>query len=174
MHLISYGEGVQIFKQAAADPSLSAVRWFGTDGFALNHDLLLDAEAADFAIAVEYSAPIFGENDSDRYAEISGEITQALGRTPDTFAVVAYDVMWSVALTINEAADASDVDFLKTALPQVVEFYNGASGRIFLNDAGDRTEGTYDFWTVSADEGDYHWRRTATYEHDEIIPAAAE
>jgi len=166
--LASYGEGVEVLAQAAGDPVLSTVDWFAADGLALNPDLLLDTQAAEFASTTGLTASAFGSTSPERFAEIQSRIEQRLGQTPHMHAIIAYDIMWSIALTINEAADPYDVDFMKTALPQVADFYNGASGRIFLNEAGDRTEGNYGFWAIFEEEAGFTWRWIALYEDSAI------
>ena len=101
VQLVSFGEGVQVFKQAASDAVLSSVPWYGTDGFVLHRNLVQDSQAAAFAMTVGYVAPIFAESDSERFMTVHAEIEQAIGRQPDTYALVAYDVVWAAALTIN-------------------------------------------------------------------------
>ena len=56
---------------------------------------------------------------------------------------------------------------MKNALVQTAESYNGATGRIALNEAGDRMSGDYDFWAIKEeedeDEGTFKWKKVAVY-----------
>ncbi|MDD4249713.1 MAG: penicillin-binding protein activator, partial [Methanosarcina sp.] len=50
--LCSYGEVTEIFTLARNYPALSEVNWYGTDGMALNRELINDDDAASFAAAI--------------------------------------------------------------------------------------------------------------------------
>ncbi|NYT18852.1 MAG: amino acid ABC transporter substrate-binding protein, partial [Methanosarcinales archaeon] len=55
--LCSYGEVTEVFALASNYPALSEVSWYGTDGIALNNDLINDEDAASFAAATNVKAP---------------------------------------------------------------------------------------------------------------------
>ena len=61
-------------------------------------------------------------------------------------------------------------DALKQAKRQEAKHYTGITGWTFLNEAGDRKFGNYDFWAVTEDNGTFQWKRVAIYRIDPILP----
>lgn len=70
---------------------------------------------------------------------VKNHIQNTLGREPDEFAYNTYDIIWALALSIDEAG--YDSEAVKVVLQDIVEAWSevyGASGLIVLNEAGDR------------------------------------
>ncbi|MFC2008326.1 hypothetical protein ACFLT0_01380, partial [Chloroflexota bacterium] len=59
---------------------------------------------------------------------------------------------------------------LKKAVRQEAKQYTGITGWMFLNEAGDRQFGNYDFWTVVEGGDAFQWKRVAIYRIDPILP----
>ena len=57
--MVSLDEVTPLFIQAYNLPILSMVRWFGSDGTALNEKLIRNQESALFAVNTSFSSPIF-------------------------------------------------------------------------------------------------------------------
>ena len=56
--LAGFDEVVQIFELAKDDPTLSSVKWYGTDGIVLSQALLTDeGGSSEFAEKVTYPSP---------------------------------------------------------------------------------------------------------------------
>src|SRR4029079_18515398 len=91
-----FDEVVDIFKLAAADPVLSSVRWYGTDGTALNEPLRTNAQAAAFAKKVNFWTPTPGVDAgaSARWQPVATRIAARGGQQPDAFALAVYDAVW--------------------------------------------------------------------------------
>ncbi|HTN45927.1 MAG TPA: ABC transporter substrate-binding protein [Flavipsychrobacter sp.] len=161
VYLASFDECVGLFQQAANDPVLSKVRWYGGDGTALSAALIGNATAADFAIATEYFAPAFGlpAQASAKWQPLSEKIKHRTGITPDAFALASYDAVWVMALTYN-AYPYSKIDFgkLKAEFSDQASRYYGATGTTMLNAAGDRAVGSYDYWGLEKTGSGYSWR----------------
>jgi hypothetical protein len=55
---------------------------------------------------------------------------------------------------------------LSDALVEEANSFDGITGRTMLNEAGDRTTGSYDFWAITTANGhadEYEWRRIDTF-----------
>ncbi len=70
-------------------------------------------------------------------------------------------------MTLDRAGQTSDVNSLKSTFLREVDSYVGVTGKITLNEAGDRINGDYDFWAITAnDSGTYQWERVAKHHID--------
>jgi branched-chain amino acid transport system substrate-binding protein len=168
VYLVSYDEGVRVLEQAADDPVLASVRWYGSAGLAGNPLLVANEEASAFAAAARFTAPLPDIPGSDRYDDVAGRIEEALGREPDPFSIMAYDALFVAATTIHQTNSPSDAAVIAGALDDVAAVYVPAGGPIELNAAGDRVGDEYEFWSVLEDDDSdsdtgVAWTRTAVY-----------
>jgi branched-chain amino acid transport system substrate-binding protein len=155
----SYGEVKEIFALARNYPALSKVKWYGTDGIALNKELINDANAASFAAAINVKAPIYGyEGENDRYQEIGPKIEERLGRTPESYALTAYDALWIATFVDLDSIPENDKS-VKMAMDTLTDTYYGISGWTILNKNGDRKYWDYDIWNVTEEDGTYQWEK---------------
>jgi ABC-type branched-subunit amino acid transport system substrate-binding protein len=167
-------EAASVLAQAGPFQNLDHVRWFGNEIAARSEAVTSNADAAAFAATVAFSAPLFLlPADSARTDAVLQAVTQRLGTSPDPYALVAYDALWAIGLTANEVASPNDAAVLRFSLPEVVSFYNGASGVIALNAAGDRTTATYEIVQVSPTETGPAWTRAATFADGVLTPQAS-
>lgn len=163
VYLASFDEAVDLFKQAASDPVLSSVNWYGGDGVALSAALVNDAGAASFAAKTRFFAPTFGlpMQAESKWQPLAKAIKDRTGMTPDAFALAAYDAMWVIALTHIAARDSnSDFEKLKALFPQQASLYYGVTGPTILNSFGDRAVGSFDYWGIVVENGTYGWKLT--------------
>jgi branched-chain amino acid transport system substrate-binding protein len=169
---ISFNEWVQIADLAADYPTLSQVKWFGSDGTALLSEIINDPTAAKFAEDTFFLNPIFSAPSSDKQQKVAKAIQAKTGQQPDTYALAAYDAVWAATLALIKAGKY-DADLIKQYLPQVVSdpknYENtgmGATGFIELNKAGDRASADYALWIVQKDQsGKYQWVQAGMYLH---------
>lgn len=160
VYLASFDECVSLFSQAASDPVLSSVRWYGGDGTALSAALTGNAAAADFAIATQYFAPTFGlpAQAASKWQPLVDEIQKRTGIVPDAFALATYDALWVIAMSYNAFAHSHpEFTQLKSEFPGQAGKYYGATGATLLNAAGDRAVGSYDYWGITKEGGNYKW-----------------
>jgi branched-chain amino acid transport system substrate-binding protein len=160
VYLASFDECVAMFQQAAGDPVLSGVRWYGGDGTALSTAITSNVPASDFAIATKYFAPAFGlpAQASAKWQPLVDKITTRTGVTPDAFALAAYDALWVIAMTYNAFPyDKVQYEQLKSEFPVQAGRYYGATGATMLNRAGDRAVGSYDYWGIVKEGSGYKW-----------------
>jgi ABC-type branched-subunit amino acid transport system substrate-binding protein len=155
VYLVAFDEVVPIFIEADNQPGLSMVKWYGSDGSALNDKLVRNIEAAMFASKTGFVNPIFGVDNpnSNKFKLVDNQIQQAIGRVPRSYAEVAYDAFWVAALTENMTGGTKDVNSLKKTFLQISNSYPGITGDTSLNEAGDRQHGDYDFWAIRPNNG---------------------
>ena len=158
VYLLSYEEIIQILAQAQDYANLPKVKWYG-GGSQSNGAIVADAQAAQFAAATSFLNPVY----ADKGSLVKKQIEDKIERTPEPFALVAYDVLW-VATRACLMAGTGDIGVLKKALMHEAEQYYGATGWTVLNGAGDRKFGDYDFFVVVEDNGTFQWERIAGYE----------
>jgi len=173
VYVVAFDEIAPIFIQGQYRTVLSTVKWYGSDGSALNNNLIRNVGAATFALKTNFSNPIFGvDNDSDvRLNRFENEIHKILERNPRSYASVAYDILWITSLTENDIktdATHSDLTTLKKTFENIANSYRGITGNTTLNNVGDRKYGDYDFWAIRASnfEGNHNgfaWKKVSKY-----------
>ena len=160
-----FDEVVDIFKLATADPVFSSVRWYGTDGTALNEPLRSNAVAAAFAKKVSFWTPTPGvdEGDRARWEPVATRIAAKAGAQPDAFALAVYDAVWLAAQAYLAAGGTGHAAALKSAFVTAADGFHGTSGWTKLNPAGDRKFGNFDFLALSQSGSAFTWTLAAQY-----------
>lgn len=166
--LISFGEASAVFAAAKDYPILSEIPWQGSDGTA-NIVELLDPGIADMVAKVKFYSTMASPGESPKTPIVREVINRELGRDPMGYTYFAYDILWTVALAIDKVG--YDPVAVKNVLPEVLKDYVGASGRIMLDENGDRSLAYYDIWVVVRVDGDYKWEVVGLYdgEADAVI-----
>lgn len=180
VYFISLDEVSPIFIQAHSYPSLSKVKWYGSDGSVLNEKLIRNHDSAHFAVNTSFYNPIYSINleENERLNYLEELLHNETGVEPSPYSAVAYDVLWIIALAKNQTnyllstlsfdlfsndTDKKMLQYLKQALMKVANSYEGVTGNTTLNVNGDRREGNYDFWAVKRVENDereiYDWEK---------------
>jgi branched-chain amino acid transport system substrate-binding protein len=83
VYLVSFDEVVPIFIEAQNHPGLSMVKWYGSDGSALNDKLVRNIESAMFAVKTGFVNPIYGvdNNSSYEFKLMDSQIQKIIGRS---------------------------------------------------------------------------------------------
>lgn len=175
VYMVSLDEVTPIFIQAYNNPLLSKVKWYGSDGTALNEKLIRNHESALFAVNTSFTNPIYGfqNMENEKLVSLLEEIRSQVHVSPSPYSAVAYDIFWVVALAENitrnsesNIASNQGIQVLKNALTSSANSYLGVTGNTTLNRMGDRAYGEYDYWNVTANisgEGQaptFSWNRT--------------
>lgn len=158
-NVIGFEEVVPFMVEAARYPQLRELQWIGSDGTAFSEALLQTQEAASFAYDVKFinsmnrPAELVAESNFDR---VRDHIQQLLGRETDAYSYNTYDIIWVLAMCIDQVG--YDSVAVKEVLPEVTKEWTavyGASGYIELNEYGDRAFADYNY--VMLTEGLDDW-----------------
>lgn len=161
--LCSHGEAADIFALAQDQSALSTVNWYGSDGVALNNEIINNDDAASFAVATNLMAPIYGSDGKNvKYQEIGSRIEDKIGRLPDTYAYATYDALWILTF-VDLDSNPDDEESVKLAMDTLAELHYGVTGWAKLDEDGDREHWNYDIWTVTEEDGSYQWELAARY-----------
>ena len=165
VYVATFDDVVPIFNHASQAESLEGVRWYGGNGSALIEALPAHSWAGAFAVETQFRCPLFGlgEDVRDRWEPIADRIETETGQVPDGFSLAAYDAAWIVTLALLESEDPEDVAGLKEALVRTANAYDGVTGPMTLDEAGDRSTGDFDFWAIASANGGYEWQRAARF-----------
>ncbi|HEX7275076.1 MAG TPA: penicillin-binding protein activator, partial [Nitrososphaeraceae archaeon] len=170
IYLVSFDEVTPILIQSNEHQTLQQVKWYGSDASAQNMQIIRNRDAANFAEMINFSNPLFQVNLTNSKAEIiEQEIEKKLhGSSALTYPILAYDTLWVTALSLEKIIDNStsdingdiNIEYLKKIINSTAADYNGISGNIILNAAGDRVKANYDVWSVakSQDDENYVWK----------------
>ena len=166
VYLAGFDEVADVFALAAADPELSSVRWYGSDGVALSAAVLAKPAAVAFAEKVGYPNPVFGLDPAaqERWKPVYDRIQTQAGQAPDAFALGVYDAVWVAALTYLASPAHVNAADLKTRFVATSASYYGVTGWTALNAAGDRKYADFDFWGIRASGATHAWTRVASYD----------
>jgi branched-chain amino acid transport system substrate-binding protein len=165
VYIISYDEIAPILIQAQNYDMLTKVRWYGSDSIAQSSHIIKNHDAADFAIKTNLTNPLFSINDNNEekikiLEEVLKKELHEVGSI--TYPAIAYDSYWlaSMSLYINNTIkydNNSNTKSFKQIVFDTAGSLNGLSGKILLNNAGDRINGNYDFWVVNKNNRGYEW-----------------
>lgn len=157
VHYIGYNEAVVFFDRAKNNAALK-VRWYGSDGTALDSNLINYKEVARFAVETGFVTPFY----SIEIKDLEERVKATYGTT-HVFGLVAYDALWLSVLTYMASDKSTDVNVLKKTLVKTAGSYQGATGVTELNEAGDRRFATYDIWAIQEKNGTFNWERVDKY-----------
>ena len=173
-YLVAYDEVTPILIQSNEFDSLDKIRWYGSDATAENMQIIRNFDAAHFAQATYFSNPLYSINLHDtRAVEVKDELEHQLHDAGAmTYPVLAYDAIWVASLSLEKIYGDPLIDIvkLKNIINGTAKSFDGISGKIILNNAGDRVGGNYDLWSVSSlgnNTGKIIWKQASDIETDE-------
>jgi ABC-type branched-subunit amino acid transport system substrate-binding protein len=158
VYIIAYDEITPILIQSLNYHSLEDVRWYGSDSIAENHHLIKNIDSALFAIKTNFSNPLYSlDTKSSSFNELKKEIEMKLHHTDSLiYSAIAYDSFWISALSLDKNSKddkyndkKNNTESFKDIVITTSESFPGISGKIELNEAGDRIGENYNFWSVS-------------------------
>jgi branched-chain amino acid transport system substrate-binding protein len=156
----SFDESIFLFNQAASDPVLYSVDWYGGDGFYKNQSLISNTLASQFAVNSNFFSPGFSlpEGNSSQYASLISQIYSMSGFEADALTLCSYDIMKIIGKMIEENCGVpSGAQNLKDKFFDTSIHHNGVTGIIDLNENGDRENVIFDYWGVQDNGGSFQW-----------------
>ncbi|HZB99296.1 MAG TPA: ABC transporter substrate-binding protein [Nitrososphaeraceae archaeon] len=168
VYAISFDEITPILIQSTLYEILGKVRWYGADKIAQNHHITKNVDSALFAMKTNFSNPLYSiDSESKKSHDLKEVLEKQLHEVSSiTYPALAYDSYWVAALSLdnNNTFNHGNENLTKSFKEIVVETaqsFDGISGKIQLNEAGDRIGGNYDFWIVAKDKDtqSYEWEK---------------
>jgi ABC-type branched-subunit amino acid transport system substrate-binding protein len=168
VYVISFDEITPILIQSTLYEDLGKVRWYGADKIAQNHQITKNVDSALFAMKVNLSNPLYSiDTESKKSHDLKEVLEKQLHEVSSiTYPALTYDSYWIASLsldnnsTFNHGNENLTRSF-KEIVVETAESFDGISGKIQLNEAGDRIGGNYDFWIVAKDNDtqSYEWEK---------------
>jgi ABC-type branched-subunit amino acid transport system substrate-binding protein len=178
VYVISFDEITPILIQSTLYEDLGKVRWYGSDKIAQNHQITKNVDSALFAMKVNLSNPLYAiDSESKKFHDLKEVLEKQLHEVSSiTYPALAYDSYWIASLsldnntTLNHGNNENSTRSFKEIVVETAQSFDGISGKIQLNEAGDRSGGNYDFWIVAKDKDtqSYEWEK----EHDLTIESS--
>ncbi len=169
VYAISFDEITPILIQSTLYEDLGKVRWYGSDKIAQNHHITKNIDSASFAMKTNFSNPLYSiDSESKKSHDLKEVLEKQLHEVSSiTYPALAYDSYWIASLsldknsTLNHDSNENLTKSFKEILVETAESFDGISGKIKLNEAGDRIGGNYDFWIVAKDNDtqSYEWEK---------------
>jgi branched-chain amino acid transport system substrate-binding protein len=157
---LGFVEVLQFTQSASQHEVLDDVRWFASGAVTKEHKLVADPIGLKFSNSVQFTTVMVAFSENPIYEHVQTQLTEQLGRTPNTFVHPSYDVVWVMGLSILET-QSTDVSKIKSVFSDVAEHYYGAIGPTILNEAGDLAQANYEVWGVR----DGEWVLLGQYSH---------
>ncbi len=162
--LAGFDEVASVLEACAGESALAGIPFYGGDGSALASTVTSVQTAAQFA----NTAGLFPNALSTipaEFMDLAQSITSAYGGDQvNAFALAAFDSLNILvdAYRLNPGFDAPGVR--RTAFVDAADGYQGVTGDIELDEAGDRASGAYAFWGICENESAYQWSQVASWE----------
>ena len=164
--IIGFSETLQFMQSSAEHQILDDVLWFGTDANTKEEKIIDDPIGSEFANKVQFTTTLLSAVDNNIRKDVEDRLFEQLGRTPNTYAFSAYDIVWILGLAMLDT-NSSNVDDLTLIIEDVSSNYNGAIGNTRLNEAGDLEASDYDVWGVR--NGEWEMIGHYIYDTDSIV-----
>lgn len=158
VYVSAFDEIATILSQAAGDPVLSSVRWYGNDLSAVA--VSQNKKAAEFAVSTHFLSPVYGGMDEPKYEQIKKAIFNETGHEASSLVSNDYDALWLITYTYL-VSGSDDAKAFNLAFPVVAGRYRGEFGWMKLNEAGDLKDVPYTLANLKKDNDTYHWVRYA-------------
>ena len=112
------------------------------------------ADANNF-IAPNFGLPSLANPD---LARITAAIQSKTNLVPDAYALAAYDAVWVIARTVESMrSSGNDYTTVKNIFKAESGKFFGITGQTILNQAGDRSQGAFDYWGIGLENGKFKW-----------------
>jgi len=146
-------DGVAAMSAAGGDPVLSKVRWIGTDGFAYSEALI--KQVGQYMAAAKLLGTVAAPDPNDpNYQAFKQKYKAKYGKDPVAYDPYSYDAAMILMKIVCEIG-TDDPDRVKATLEQWAKEgkYSGVTGKVYLDEYGDRAYPNYLIWGVVVEGG---------------------
>lgn len=161
IYVIGFDETAPVLSEASGRQNLSRVRWFGCDGNTGISSLTGSTPAALFAAQTNLTGTVWGIAHGNPLDGPQTRIRERLGFQPSSGPVALYDALWVVKDMSEEIPAGVGRARIEAALVRHMNTYDGESGSLMPNEAGDRSLASYDIMQVVSGSGGSVWKSVA-------------
>jgi len=141
-------DGIAAVQTAAQDPVLSKVRWIGTDGIAYS-DVMIKLVGKEMAAGKMLGTIAAPDPNDPKYQQFKQAYKAKYGKDAVAYDPYAYDAAMMLMQIVCYIGTDDPVKVRETLEQWGKEGkYQGATGRVFLDEAGDRAYPNYIIWGV--------------------------
>ncbi|RFA96158.1 ABC transporter substrate-binding protein [Pyrobaculum aerophilum] len=165
VELIAFAEAKSFLNLAEQYPELMEIKWVGSDGTAQLTEII--QEACEPGSKVYFDSPVFAPAETARYQEFVNRYKQRAGEDPDAYSSITYDATFTLLLALKKIIDEGKeptAALVKQYMVQILKDYQGVTGKIELDAAGDRASGNYNIWRVVKTDGACEWKNVAFWD----------
>ncbi|MCC6035847.1 MAG: ABC transporter substrate-binding protein [Pyrobaculum sp.] len=146
-------DGIAAVQAAAQDPVLSKVRWIGTDGIAYS-DAMIKQVGKEMAAGKMLGTIAAPDPNDPKYQQFKQAYKAKYGKDPVAYDPYGYDAAMMLMQIVCSIGTDDPVKVRETLEQWGKEGkYQGATGRVFLDEAGDRAYPNYVVWGVVLEGG---------------------
>lgn len=165
--MLLYYSNYNLVREAAQQPYLGELGWFGGVFSAKNEKML--SEAGSEAMKLNLVCPCLDVHCSDATSPILDWYSEEFNESMSHMMASTYDASIIMVQAIIEA-NGTDSLLLCEAIPRIAESYVGLTGRCALNEYGDKIISDYELWGYSVELGVSQFEYLGRYDsvEDEI------
>ncbi|MCS7138083.1 MAG: ABC transporter substrate-binding protein [Candidatus Caldarchaeum sp.] len=158
-------DGLLILGEARLDQTLSNVRWYGINTLRVPAFLPPQApkEIAEFMVKVRLTSSYTSPPANPRYTAYLQAFKELHGRDAGPQSELGYDAAW-VAINSLLKAGTDKGSIIRQVVISVAREYMGASGHIWMDEAGDRAIQDYTISRIREEGGSFKWVDIAFYD----------
>jgi branched-chain amino acid transport system substrate-binding protein len=156
-------DGIAAVQAAAQDPVLSKVRWIGTDGFAYS-EAMIKQVGKEMAANKMLGTVVAPDPNDPKYQQFKQAYKARYGKDPVAYDPYSYDAAMMLAQIVCSIGTDDPVKVRETLEQWSKEGkYQGATGKVYLDAAGDRAYPNYVIWGVVLEGGTPKYLDAAYY-----------
>lgn len=159
--IAGFGEVSELLSSLSVEPALQGIALYAGDGSAQVGSITDSSTAAEFASQVDALPSALTTIPAENVADAIS-ITKAMGsQEPNAFALAAYDAVQ----IIEKASQIVSIDSIYDRFVQAANGFQGVTGTIELDSAGDRVSAPYAFWGLCSNDlnGHFEWRQVGDW-----------
>lgn len=146
-------DGIAAVQAAAQDPVLSKIRWIGTDGIAYS-DAMIKQVGKEMAASKMLGTIAAPDPNDPKYQQFKQEYKAKYGKDPVAYDPYGYDAAMMLMQIVCSIGTDDPVKVRETLEQWGKEGkYQGATGKVYLDAAGDRAYPNYVIWGVVLEGG---------------------
>jgi amino acid/amide ABC transporter substrate-binding protein, HAAT family (TC 3.A.1.4.-) len=146
-------DGIAAVQAAAQDPVLSKIRWIGTDGIAYS-DAMIKQVGKEMAASKMLGTIAAPDPNDPKYQQFKQEYKAKYGKDPVAYDPYGYDAAMMLMQIVCSIGTDDPVKVRETLEQWGKEGkYQGVTGKVYLDAAGDRAYPNYVIWGVVLEGG---------------------